>query len=283
MNALRMTTRVLAPPLVVAAFACGVREDVVASVGGSSVHVDVLQAYMNNVVDISWQSLDERVASRLLDQYLDQEVVIAAGIDRQGIEVAAGFAERSAAVRSLLREVCGPVPPVPRELLDSEVERRLGEVHPARAHVRQLLLDDPDSAAAARTRLLEGEAFELVSRQVSRAPNAETGGELGYVVQGTLPPDLDTVIFSMTAGEISEPVASPAGHHVFQVLDVIPAGPAVRSRLELEVRQAVTESFARDFTDECVDRLAMEVGVTVFPDHLWFSYDGKYGEDSHEA
>jgi hypothetical protein len=282
MSVLGHSKYVLVPLLLGVTPGCGVREDVVATVGGYSVEVDVLQSYMDGVVDLSWQAVDERVASRLLDQYLDQEVVVAAASDQRGVEVPPEFAARSAAVRSLLRDVCGEVPPVPQEVLDAEIESRLDEIHPARAHVRQMLLDSLEAATFVRARLVDGEAFEDVSRQVSRAPNAETGGELGYVEQGTLPPDLDGVIFALAAGEISTPVSSPAGYHIFQVLEVVPEGPAERSRLELEVHQTIAESFACDFTDKCVDRLATEVGVTVFPKHLWFSYDGKYAEKIHE-
>lgn len=277
-----VSTRVFASTLAVATLACGVRENVVAKVDGNPIDVEVLQSFMDNVVDISWQAVDERVASRLLDQFLDQEVVIAAARKLRGVEVPETFAARSAAVRSLLREVCGPIPPVPRELFEEEIDRRRDEIHPARAHVRQLLLDNPEQAASARARLLAGEPFEEVSRQVSRAPNAETGGELGFVEQGTLPEDLDVVIFSMAAGEISEPVSSPAGIHIFQVLEVIGEGPIESSRLELQAERKVSESFAREFTDDCVERLSAEVGVTVFSEHLWFPYQGKYGEATHE-
>jgi parvulin-like peptidyl-prolyl isomerase len=278
MSVLRHSTWVLAPSLILAALGCGVREDVVATVGGHRVDVSSLQAYIDGITDLSWQAVDERVATRLLDQYLDEEVVLAAAGELHGADARVEPGGRSASVRRLLHDVCGPLPPVPGEMIDAEIERRLGQIHAAKAHVRQILLDTEEDAETARQRLDEGESFEEVSRRLSRAANAETGGELGYVVRGTLPEDLEDVVFSLQPGEVSRPVASPAGYHVFQVLDVVDEGPAERSHVELEARKDLTERFAREFTDQCVGRLANEVGVTVHPEHLWFSYDGEYSK-----
>ena len=71
-------------------------------------------------------------------------------------------------------------------------------------------------------------------------------------------------------------MSSPAGYHVFQVLELIPEGPAERSQIEVLVRREMEEGFARNFTRECVDRLAGEVGVTIHTEHLWFQYRGRY-------
>ena len=43
----------------------------------------------------------------------------------------------------------------------------------------------------ARRRLMEGEDFVEVSQQLSRAPNAADGGELGFFDEGSLPPEID--------------------------------------------------------------------------------------------
>ncbi len=265
--------------LIVVLPACGVDENVVAVVGGRELDVEAFQETLARGTGESWEVADRRVASRLFDQFIDREVVAAAAETLHGREIPIDPAARSAVVRSLLKEVCGAAPPLPQDALDREIARRLEQTRPARSHVRQLLLDTLEDAEAARRRLDDGEKFEEVSRSVSRAPNAASGGELGFVVQGTLPEDLDDVIFELEPGAISQPVPSPAGYHIFQVLEVIGEGAPRRSEVETAARRELTESFSRDYTRECVDRLADEVGVTVFRDHLWFRYEGRYWRD----
>jgi hypothetical protein len=279
MNVASGASRVLVPPVIAVVAGCGISAQVVATVGDNQVEVAAVQTYLGAAAGMDWQVVEERVASRLLDQFLDQEVVAAAAAMRREVEIPVDPGARSAAVRALLAEVCGPPPALPQEDLDVEVERRLQEIRPTRAHVRQLLLDTKAEAELARKRLVQGESFLEVSREVSRAPNAGAGGELGMVVQGTLPEDLDRVIFELGEGQISPPVSSPAGYHVFQVLEVVSEGPADRFEVEATVRREFGERSARGFTRDCVDRLAGEVGVELHEEHLWFRYKGRYGGD----
>jgi parvulin-like peptidyl-prolyl isomerase len=138
-----------------------------------------------------------------------------------------------------------------------------------------------EEAISARQRLEDGEDFRELSTQLSQAPNAAAGGDLGYIQQGVLPEELDEVIFSLAEHEISAAVEGPAGFHVFQVTEIVPEGPAPRSEIVAEVRRELREATARRFTRECVDRLADEVGVRLYPEHLWFSYHGRYLEGDH--
>jgi len=123
--------------------------------------------------------------------------------------------------------------------------------------------------------------FVELSRQVSRAPNAGDGGELGLLTEGGLPEDLDEVIFALESGEISEPVPGPSGYHIFQVLEIVPEGPPPREEVEPQIRRRLEETAAREHTAACVNRLAHEVGVRVNHDRLWFRYNGRYTEEIH--
>jgi len=262
---------------------CGVDEAVVAAVGGREIDADEVQAYLSAVTGLSWSAVDGRAAERLLDQYLDQEVMVAAA-NRQGVvPTPLDPAMRFAAVRTLATEVCG-VPPVPR---DEDVERvvasRMGELRPARARVRQMLLGSFEAAQQVRQRLADGEAFEDVSREVSQAPNASDGGQMGFLSRGTLPEDVDKVVFSLAEGEFSNPVVSPSGYHIFQVLELVPEGPAGRDEVEPMVRRELADDLSRAFTRRCVTTAADRVGVAVYPNHLWFDYRGRYGEGSNDA
>lgn len=263
--------------------ACGTDEGVLAQVGDGAVSVTAYQEHLVAVTGEAWQGVTNPVASRLLDQFIDQEVVVAAAGGGGEVEVPTETGARSARVRLLLDELCGPSPPLPDEAVEAEVNNARATMRPARAYVRQMLLDTQDAAEAARRQLDEGADFVELSRRVSLAPNAGSGGELGVLTQGGLSENLDEVIFALQAGEISAPVRGPSGYHIFQVLDVIPAGPPAREEIEPEVRRRLAEIAAREHAALCIKRLATEVGVRVLRDRLWFRYEGRYTEEIHAS
>ena len=265
------------------ALACGSDESVLATVGDASVAIVTFQEHLGAVTGEAWQGVSDPVASRLLDQYIDQEVVVAAALGGDEVTVPTETGVRSARVRLLLDELCGPPPPPAIEVVEAEIEAAQVVERPARASVRQMLLDTQKDAESVRRQLDEGTDFVELSRRVSRAPNADGGGELGFLNQGGLSENLDEVIFSLQAGEISEPVPGPSGYHIFQVLEVVPAGPPPREEIEPEVRRRLGEMAAREHAAECVQRLAGKVGVNVNHDRLWFHYQGRYSEEIHAS
>ncbi len=262
---------------------CGTDEGVVAVVGDDTVELAVFQEHLVAATGEAWQGVTGPVASRLLDQFIDQEVVVAAaGRSGEGV-VPIEPGARSARVRLLLDDLCGPPSPPAEEVVEAEIAAAQVVSRPARASVRQMLLDTQEAATAARQQLDDGMDFVELSRLVSRAPNAAGGGELGILTQGGLSDNLDEVIFALKAGEISAPVPGPSGYHIFQVLEVVPAGPPPRGEIEPDVRRRLGEIAARKHAAECVQRLASEVGVNVNHNRLWFDYQGRYAEEIHAS
>ncbi|MGH6944103.1 MAG: peptidylprolyl isomerase [Geminicoccaceae bacterium] len=89
-----------------------------------------------------------------------------------------------------------------------------------------LPVDSPDQAdkvAADATRLVqtlrEGASFDALARQVSAASSAERGGDLGWVSASAIPNELLTALERLRPGEISDPIGSPIGFHVFWLRD----------------------------------------------------------------
>jgi hypothetical protein len=258
--------------------ACGVGGDALATVGDRELEIAPFQVYVNEVTGEAWQAVSARVSSRLLDQYLDRWVVLE-GARRRGVHADAdSMVVGPSEVQWLLDEICEPVPEPSAAEIENEVARRLEVEQPARAHVRQLLVDTLEQGLDAGRRLAAGEDFVEVSRSLSRAPNAADGGELGFFDQGSLPPEIDKVIFALAPGTFSEPVQGPSGYHVFQVLEVVPAGPLDRAQVEAAVRLEYEQRTARDHVQLCVRELASEIGVEIYTTHLWFPYTGRYTE-----
>ncbi len=257
---------------------CSADGDTVARVGSRLLEIVPFQDFVSEVTGEGWQGVGANVTSRLLDQYLDRLVVLETSRRRDVAAVSDPLALGPAEMQWLLDELCGAPPEPDKAEIAEEVAGRLEEVRPARAHVRQLLVDTVEEALAARQRLAAGEDFIELSREVSRAPNAADGGELGFFDQGSLTPEIDEVIFSLEVGSFSEPVQGPSGYHVFQVLEVVPSGPPDRGDVEDAVHTEFAQRQAREFFRKCILGLAVEVGVEVHEESLWFSYSGRYAE-----
>jgi len=127
-------------------------------------------------------------------------------------------------------------------------ERSEAYVKPEQRHARHILIQLPPDAdaasdAAARQkaedaikRIKGGEAFDAVAREVSEDPgSAANGGDLGFFSRGLMTPAFEEVAFSLPVGQLSEPVRSPFGYHVIEVLEIKPetATPLEEVRDEL--------------------------------------------------
>ncbi len=69
-------------------------------------------------------------------------------------------------------------------------------------------------------KLKEGGNFNDLAMQYSQGPNAEKGGDMGYIEKGQMLEALDNAIFKLKSGEFSEPVKSEIGYHLFKVEDI---------------------------------------------------------------
>ena len=73
---------------------------------------------------------------------------------------------------------------------------------------------------AARNRLAAGEKFAKVAAEVSEDPNsARAGGDLGFFTQGTMEPSFDAAAFSAPVGKLTDPVLTPYGWHILEVME----------------------------------------------------------------
>jgi peptidyl-prolyl cis-trans isomerase D len=92
---------------------------------------------------------------------------------------------------------------------------------PAQRLVRHILLSDDtikQKAQQIRQQLQAGKPFAEVAKLFSTdAGTKALGGELGWIQQGMLPPELEKVVFALPQQTPSEPVKGPEGWHIFWV------------------------------------------------------------------
>ncbi len=65
----------------------------------------------------------------------------------------------------------------------------------------------------------QGAPFPAVARQFSQSAGAAAGGDLGWIVQGQLAPELDEALSTLAPGQVSDPLRTLAGYHILLLRD----------------------------------------------------------------
>ena len=89
-----------------------------------------------------------------------------------------------------------------------------------------LPIDNPDQDEEIRQTALSliqqmqrGTPFPAIAQQFSRSASASVGGDLGWVQEGQLDPELDAAIRELNPGEVSTPIRTPGGYYIFGLRD----------------------------------------------------------------
>ena len=102
---------------------------------------------------------------------------------------------------------------------DSEV-RSMFVRSRSQVSARHLFARSPEEAGALRARLLAGETFEELAKEVFRDPALRsTGGSLGTFSFDEMDPALEDAAFTMEVGRISEPIRTAQGYSILRVED----------------------------------------------------------------
>lgn len=116
------------------------------------------------------------------------------------------------------------------QVLRAEVPESAEQVH-----ARHIVLDTEEDAKKARERLVAGEDFATVAKEVSKdTTSAEKGGDLGWQPRDAFVKEFADVVFSLPAGQLSEPIKTSFGYHIVEVLgrEVRPLSEETRKGLQ---------------------------------------------------
>jgi peptidyl-prolyl cis-trans isomerase SurA len=156
------------------------------------------------------------------------------------------------------------------------IERRGGSTSLSAApvqqtHARHILIktnevvsenDARRRLADLRERIVNGGDFAEFARLQSEDSTAAKGGDLDWVYKGDTVPEFERAMDELKPGEISQPVKSPFGYHLIQVLERRVADVSAERR-RLQARQALRERRAdeayQDWLRQLRDRTYVEI------------------------
>lgn len=146
---------------------------------------------------------------------------------------------------------------------DAEVaeayEARLAEfTTPPSREVEQIVAADEAAAKIIAGRLKDGGDFYAVAEELADMDKASV--KLGQVLKGDLPEVATEPVFSLASGQISEPVESGLGWHIFRVLKIVEGSSKslddVRAQLSREVKLEKAAEAMFELANKVEDQLA---------------------------
>ena len=105
------------------------------------------------------------------------------------------------------------------DMVDAEMRRHAEGAHKPRFHVLEIFLpvDNPEQDAKVRKdveeildQMKKGAPFPVIARQFSQHPTAASGGDMGWIIEGQLAPELNEALAKMQPGSISPPIRAAA-------------------------------------------------------------------------
>jgi len=250
-------------------------DGVVASVNGNFIYEDAYGRLVAGLDADTRSEMTPELRRRVLDRMIDEELLV-----QRGLELGLAESDRrvraditQAMIRSVVLEAEDEPPPEDGVQAFFEEERAFF-TQPGRIRVRQVFFrvrapaDEPAvraRAEAARARLLAGEPIDQVSRE-------DGDSEVSPVPDAPLPPTklreyvgptALRAVMELGAGEISEPVRSGTGVHVFQVVERedprVPPYEEIREQVKAEFVRRAGDRALRRYLDDLRDRAEVEV------------------------
>jgi peptidyl-prolyl cis-trans isomerase SurA len=140
----------------------------------------------------------------------------------------------------------------------------VGAPQVTQTHARHILIKTNEAVSEddARRRLLDlreritrgGADFAELARLHSEDGSAARGGDLGWLYPGDTVPDFERAMDALKPGELSQPVQTPFGWHLIEVLDRRKADMSA-DRLRLRARQVLRERKSEEAYQEWLRQL----------------------------
>ncbi|HEY0268033.1 MAG TPA: peptidylprolyl isomerase [Methyloradius sp.] len=113
-----------------------------------------------------------------------------------------------------------------------------------------------------KERLDNGGSFADLARQYSEDGSASNGGDLGWLNPGDTVPEFEKAMNELKDNEISQPIRTPFGWHIIQVLerrnqDMSKESARLKARQEIRTRKA--DEAYQDWVRELRDRAFVEI------------------------
>lgn len=252
--------------------------------------------------DLSFNSLNPRLASRVFDTFIEHKMIMhqveQANVPLDQVEIDNYLREK----RLPLNKVDDPAVSESIkaqkylyftlykdiDVTDAEIRqyynRHMNDYRKSsEVFLHQIVVKDRDKAVEIHENLLKSpEKFTEIAEKQSISLEAKKGGKMGYFEKGTLPKDMEDVVFALDLNKISPVVKSPYGYHIFKVTKIKNERLLFLEKVKDEIKNKLLSDKLRWAYEDYLAKLKKELDIKVKYQSLFFAYQPIKGEQNDQ-
>lgn len=190
-------------------------EDILIKQQAKKMKIDIIDKEVDSIVD------------NIKKQYLITEDQLKEKLHQENVDYK-DFYEglRMTALRGrVITRVISPEVIVTDKMLRDYYDSHMGDYHEEDYRLRQILIsaqtfDAQRKIVMVHGMLKQGMDFKQMAQEYSDDPSAPHGGDIGFVKREELMPGLKEAIELLTPGAFTQPIATPYGFHILQLVEV---------------------------------------------------------------
>ncbi|HJS45384.1 MAG TPA: peptidylprolyl isomerase [Rhizomicrobium sp.] len=204
-----------------------------------------LQEAVKKKITVSPVEVDKRI-NNMLQEYRFTIEQLRQNLTNAGASEEALRAQITASIawQKAVQDEYGDRINITPDMVSTEMARHADGADKPHYRVLEIFLpvDNPEldakvkkDAEEVETQLQQGAPFPVVARQFSQHPSAATGGDMGWINEGQLAPELNAALAKLEVGAVSGPIRSTGGYYIIALrerqeplgtkIDQVPTGP----------------------------------------------------------
>ena len=250
--------------------------------------------------DASFVDSNPRITSRLFDTFVEHKMVMYM-VDREKIPVT------QSEIDDYLRERHLPLNLIDDEMVkesvkaqkflniklyksidvtDAEIRDYYNKNHEeyrksSEVFLHQIVVKDSARAYEIHQQLISSpQLFAQIAEDESIARDAKNGGQMGYFEKGTLPKDMEDVVFALSVNQISPVVKSPYGYHIFKVSKIKTERLLYLDSVKDKIKNNLLSDKLRWAYEDFLTQLKSQLNIEIKYPSLYFTYHPIRGEQN---
>ncbi len=245
-------------------------ETILASFDGQTITLGEFNQLWEQVPEDYKLQLDK---SMVLDQMISEKLLIQEAknmgleedekVIEQIIEQIRKITEQILVQTLIEREILDKVKVNDEEVLEYYEQNKDSFTEKEQVHLYNILLETEEEAQDILEQLKAGEDFSEIAIEKSTGPSAAQGGDLGYLIKGTIVPEIEDVVFALELEVLSEVVKTDFGFHILKITEKKPETVKALEEVKEDIVQTLLPTKQKEAFDNLLEELKSKVEIQI--------------------